>query len=175
MEYSGTPFFMSICYFLYERCCIFLFQPFLSFLRFCFQDRTFSVPKPYVFGTKTVCFWDQKRRMEIAVSTSSPFLVRVFLWLFSPFRILGGKLYWVCWEPFSDEGTFVCHWRYLRRFTKTPSSPAEGIFIKRGCLTAGYHAPPPSRSFYSSPIFSRNPFPARVYNIIRSRSFPPID
>ena len=30
------------------------------------------------------------------------------------------------------EDTFIGHRRYLHRFTKVPSSPYEGIFIKTG-------------------------------------------
>ena len=28
------------------------------------QNRTFSVPKPYVFGSETVRFWDGERKKE---------------------------------------------------------------------------------------------------------------
>ena len=35
-------------------------------------------------------------------------------------------------EPFPNEDTFIGHRRYLHRFTKVPSSPYEGIFIKTG-------------------------------------------
>ena len=30
------------------------------------QNRTFSVPKPYVFGSETVRFWDGERKRETA-------------------------------------------------------------------------------------------------------------
>ena len=32
------------------------------FLWFPSQNRTFSVPKPYVFGSETVRFWDGERK-----------------------------------------------------------------------------------------------------------------
>ena len=37
----------------------------------------------------------------------------------------------------SDEGAFVCHRRYLHRFTKTSSSPNEDTFVKLRCRMAG--------------------------------------
>ena len=33
-------------------------------LWFSSQNRTFSVPKPYVFGSETVRFWDGERKKE---------------------------------------------------------------------------------------------------------------
>ena len=36
------------------------------FLRFPFQNRTFLVRKPYVFGSETVRFWDGERKRETA-------------------------------------------------------------------------------------------------------------
>lgn len=63
--------------------------------------------------------------MEIAASTSSPFLVRVFLRLFSPFRILGG-------------GNYIE--RAENRFQmKVPSYAIEGIFV---ALRRRLHRPP---------------------------------
>ena len=38
--------------------------------------------------------------------------------------------------PHHNEDTFVCHRRRLHRFTKTSSSPYEGIFIKKQCRMA---------------------------------------
>ena len=37
------------------------------FLWFPSQNRTFSVPKPYVFGSETVRFWDGERKRETYV------------------------------------------------------------------------------------------------------------
>ena len=34
------------------------------FLWFPSQNRTFSVPEPYVFGSETVRFWDGERKRE---------------------------------------------------------------------------------------------------------------
>ena len=34
------------------------------FLWFPSQNHTFSVPKPYVFGSETVRFWDEERKRE---------------------------------------------------------------------------------------------------------------
>ena len=45
-----------------------------TLLWFPSQNRTFSEPKPYVFGTETVRFWFGERKMQLSVCRKSSYL-----------------------------------------------------------------------------------------------------